>query len=170
MITVDVFPPIVRALALVALFALGCAAGWLAASQRLQLERAEHAQELSLLAAQASAARALAIQNARDTERHYQDKLNEANHAHARALAQSDDDLRRAYAELDRLRQHVTATAARGMSADSAAAACDCAAATELLAECAGRLVDVAGAADRHAADAAHLYNAWPTIAKGGGQ
>lgn len=159
MITGDVL----RVLFWLALFACGAAAGWFVQSHRLEAARSAHAAEMALLHLQLGAARESVIRNARETERFFQEKLNEANHEHARAMAQSDDDLRRAYAELDRLRQHVIAAASgAGMPADSAPAACDCAAATELLADCAGSLVDVARAADRHAADARRLHDGWP--------
>lgn len=117
--------------------------------QRLQ---ADHAQ---VLTAAQDAAMA--------TERRYQDQLNKARNDATKRETKLRRDAAAARAAADGLRDNIYAFRARLPTASDAARAVAADTAAELLGACVSRYRDVAEAADRHAADAMMLRDAWPT-------
>jgi len=103
-----------------------------------------------------------AVREARATESRRFTNVQEAQNAATKRAQIARADADRARSELDRLRNDISAT--RGGVPGESPGACTVRAdsAGELLAQCAGAYLSMAGIADRHANDARTLIEAWP--------
>jgi len=103
-----------------------------------------------------------AVREARATESRRFTNVQEAQNAATKRAQIARADADRARSELDRLRNDISAT--RGGVPGEPPGACTqrANAAGELLAQCAGAYLSMAGIADRHANDARTLIEAWP--------
>lgn len=148
------------AIPLIAAAAAGYAA-WFIQAVRLDAVKSEHARETAAQRARLEAAKTAAMEAARAQELVLNTRINEATHAHQKALAQARADGRAARTELERLRDTL-ANPYRLPGDSSGAGRLDTDPARELLGDCAAAYLDLAEQADGHAADVRLLLDGWP--------
>lgn len=147
---------LLRLIALSVVLALLGSAGWYVDSAAYARGVREVREEVQ------KAADAATAQNAA-VHRQQIENLMEATHAKELRLHAVSDDRDRALLELDGLRSAARASGGGSMpSAGTGAGADDTSAISDVLGQCGAELVRVAQAADRHAADALMLQQAWP--------
>ena len=147
--------PTAAAALLLAIALASACAGWVVQGWRLQAQidaiQTQHAKQETDAATLALAA-----------ERTHQAKLKKAEDEANTKETKLRSDAAGARSELDRLRGQLAAVRADFAAATRASITERAIASGELLTECAARYSEVAEKADRHALDAAKLYQGWP--------